>query len=588
MKLTDYLIQFLEKQGIRNAFGVTGGAACHIFDSLGKSEQIKLVFNHHEQASALSAVASTKLSGLPSLAVVTTGPGGTNTLTGVLSAWQESLPVIFISGQARTNQLSRNHPGIRQGGLQEFDISNLVSPITKFSKTITRQEDFVDALEQAWQEATTGRPGPVWIDIPMDIQWANIDAEPAQIARPAESTRLLAKRDISVLLNKLNEAKKPLLLLGGGAFASSEIIRQVILSRNIPFVTTWSAANLATILPERYYIGRIGAFGQRGANMISQHADLIISLGSTLSSAVIGNLSNEFGKEATIFSVNIDENELRHCTIDKIQTIHADVGSVVESLVLDDAGDTLLGWYNKLDKYQQLNTYDYASLSAVNKGFIDGYHFISSLPKLANDNDCFVADGGGTALFMSYQALNLKAKQKLICSTSICAMGTGLPESIGVATQQGYENSNVICIIGDGSLQFNLHELQTIKQHNLNVKVIIFNNDGYLAIRHTQNDYFNKNYIGSSKKDLTLPEYERVAYGFDIPYRKISTLQELDSFNEDKFSSDGPEIIEVFISPESKVFPIQGKTFNTDGTSTPSTFDNMSPPLPQNLFDQLK
>lgn len=590
MKLTDYLVHFLEKKGVRYSFGVTGGAACHIFDSLAKSAQIKTVFNHHEQASALAAVASSKFNDVPAVTVVTTGPAGTNTLTGVLAAWQDSTPMIVVSGQARSTQLSAPLKNIRQRALQEFNISNLVKPITKYAETIMEPSQFPQMLEEAWTAAHEGRPGPVWIDIPLDMQWRDVPENgpisPIEIKRctsVVESDGMLIE-----LAQAIKSAKRPVFLVGGGCRQDKTELNRLLKTLSVPVVTSWQGANLIEADNQKLCLGRVGVYGQRGANFCIQNADLVIAMGTSLGSCIIGNIPENFAREAQVFSVNIDCDELSQPMLEKLKSIPVPVS---DALIYLQATCSEVGpiedWCETVEQYKYLNELDYSKLPWMTDNFVESYKLISELSTYAGEQDVFVADGGGTVLFSTFQAVQLRLSQQLHCTTSICAMGTGLPESIGIATSANMAQHRVFCFIGDGSLQFNVHELQTIRHHDLNIKIVVVNNDGYQAIKQTQKDYFESKFVGTCEQDLSLPETKNIAAAYGIDYVNLRSEQDIKQWLSSGCQKMGPQVIEVYVDPRSEVFPVQDKTFNEDGTSTPLPLERMAPQLPDEEFKRL-
>jgi len=587
MKLTDYLVKFLELQDVSNGYGVTGGAACHIFDSLAKSNEIEVIFNHHEQASALAAVSSGKINNNTGLVVVTTGPGGTNTLTGVVAAWQDSVPLIIISGQARSTQLSSLLKGTRQRGLQEFNITELVTPITKYAETILAAETFADSLEKAWKLAHSGRPGPVWIDIPLDLQWQEVTQLPRKVVFEREIATKEQER-LELVYSQMLLAKRPIVLIGGGCSSAEASLEAFVRNNQLPFVTTWQGCNVSAKDDNDLYLGRVGVFGQRGANFSIQNADYVLVLGSSLGSCITGNNPEYFAREAKVTVVNIDPDELEHCYIERAEKIQSDVDIFLTKLnYLDNNADRLKPWHTLCLEYKTLNLWDYEELPIYQGSYLNSYAVISKISKASTDGDCFIIDGGGTVLFSGYQVVNLKKNQQLISCTGICAMGTGLPEAIGVATAKKMLEQQVFCFVGDGSFQFNVQELQTIKHLNLNIKIFVINNDGYLAIRHTQEDYFDSNYVGTSKVDLTLPDVKAIAKSYLIPYYNVSVETDVNDILARGFNSKGPEIYEIFVNPKSSIYPVQDKTFNEDGSSNPAPLECMAPSINKDLFRKL-
>jgi len=589
MKLTDLVIDFLAKKKIKHVFGLTGGGAVHLFDTADKHPDISVVFTHHEQAAALASVAYARITGNIGATIVTTGPGGTNTITGVLSAWQDSIPCIFISGQSRKDHVSHGR-GLRQLGTQEFDIVSLVRTITKYAVLLDQPEMILYHLEKAFHIATTGRPGPVWIDIPLDFQWADIDPSSMKTFVPDKQVEKLLIDSTVVAArtcwNLIARSKRPLFLLGYGirlAHAEHEI-RQLIELSGIPFVTTWTASDLFESC-HPLNAGRIGIAGQRGANMAIQNCDLLISIGSHLSIPITGTLFNAFAREAKVVMVDIDEKELDFQTVHVDYPFQCDARDFLATMISQRHDGsyvpTIDTWLQKISNYRRYN--DVPHFWKVKSTYVNPYVFMDILSDKLKGDEVIVVDGGGTNLYISFQAFRVKGSQRLTVSSAIASMGTGLPESVGACFANGKKTT--ICTIGDGSMQFNIQELETIVHHNLPVKIFVMNNRGYLAIRHTQAEFLNGNFVGSSPEGGTsLPDFINVARAYRIKAIRVKDNLRVARAVQWALKQPGPALVELVISPDQKLIATQGFDHHADGTSSVRPLEDMAPYLDRKEF----
>ncbi|MBT3250939.1 MAG: thiamine pyrophosphate-binding protein [Candidatus Marinimicrobia bacterium] len=591
MKLTDYITSFLVDQGIDNIFGVTGGGVVHLFDSISKTENISAVYCHHEQAAALAAVAYAKVNNNIGAAIVTTGPGCTNAITGVLAAWQDSIPCIFISGQARKEHTSHGTK-LRQLGTQEMDILPVVQPITKYVVMVDDPENIRYILEKAIYLAFDGRPGPVWIDLPLDFQWTDIDINTLTSFKIPDKVEnhfdKLTHESIDLCLSLLADSKRPLFFAGNGIHLghAEDKFKEIIDQLNIPFVSTWTASD---IIPDEnnLNIGRVGISGQRGANIAVQNCDLLICIGSHLGITHTGTMFSSFAKNAKIIMVDIDENELSN------ETVHVDFPILSDSKLFLDGLLSCINNFNinNIDSWRK-SCNNFRKYNEVpcnvdsNSGFINPYIFLNKLSTEMMDGDIVVVDGGGTNLYMSFQGIKLKNNQRIICSSAISAMGTGFPESIGASFAS--PNCKVICLIGDGSFQLNVQELQTIQHHNLPIKIFVMNNDGYLAIRHTQEIFLDSNFTGSAKEGgMSLPDSTLIAEAYGIKTTTIDNYSDLQKKIQWTLDYPGPSLCEIKISPKQKLIPQQGWDKNSDGTFSARPLEDMYPFLPRLEFNDI-
>lgn len=584
-KITDYVIDFFDRQGVKHIFGFTGGGVVHLFDSADKNPHITPIYCHHEQAVALAAVSYSRITNNLGVAIVTTGPGGTNTLTGVLAAWQDSIPCVFISGQARLEHTSHGKP-MRQVGTQEFDIVPVVKPMTKYAVMVEDVQMIRYHLEKALYLAKEGRPGPVWIDLPLNFQWSFIEPDSLKgFTPPADPQKKYLIGDREKTYELLRKAKRPLFLAGYGirlAHAEQEF-REVIKKLRVPFVSTWNASDYLPTDNELYF-GRIGIAGQRGANLAIQNCDLLLSIGSRLSIPLTGTLFDAFARDAKIIAVDIDRNQLSHKTVRVDFAINCDARLFLLNMLKYPGWIVFKmdqSWAKKCKRYKEYNSIP--GVLSEQKKYVNPYVFIDVLSGALSNEDVIIVDGGGTNLYISFQAFKVKKGQRLVTSSAIASMGTGLPESIGACFANN--KGRVICLTGDGSIQLNIQELQTIVHHKLPVKIFVMNNNGYLAIRHTQKAFLQSNFTGSSpEKGLTLPDFQKVGNAYGLKTVRIAKNNNLVKEIKRVLTADGPVLCEIMVSPDQELIATQGFDKNKDGTFLPRPLEDMYPFLERKEF----
>jgi len=568
MKFTDALARTLKSCNINHVFGLQGGAVVHIFDSL-EQLAVGVTYTHHEQSAALAAVAYAKATGNVGCAVVTSGPGCTNAITGLLAAWQDSIPCIFLSGQVRSQHTSYGRK-VRQVGTQEVNIIDIIRPITKYCKFIENKDQFIDELEYALKISMTGRPGPVWLDIPLDLQWSDIpfSSEHNLSLTPIENDNLYDQlHQLNQSLKILNEAERPLLVLGYGLRLAncSQYLSKIIDQHSLPFVTTWTGADLfATNHPLN--LGIIGMCGQRGANKAIFAADTLICLGTHLSIPHTTTLFDSYAPNAKKIIINIDKNQLDNLNVNFDLKINSDLTVYLKWL---SAQDLKTFKWPDLKKIKEANWYIPKIGEKPNSNI-----FVHKLTAALNGRTCLVVDGGGTALYAGFQSSVLKKGDRIICSSSISSMGTGLAESIGASKCGGFDK--LLCVIGDGSFLMNVQDLQTIHQDKINVIISVINNNGYLAIRHTQKDFLGGRFYGTHPEwNLEMPSIHKIAAAFDIPYLLLDKAAEMDVAISKLIKTSGPIICEVVIDENQDVLFKQGYQANPDGTFSPQPLSEM-------------
>lgn len=576
IKLTDYLANFFEKKGIKNIFGVTGGANLHIIDSLKKNKKLKLIFNHHEQASAFSAQASSRVNNTPSVCIVTTGPGGTNSLTGVLSAWQDSIPCIFISGQSRS-QIIKNTFKRRQFGAQGFDITNFIKPITKRAITILDPKNFPDILEECYQECKSGRPGPIWIDIPLDIQMSLINNKNviSKDKKLSKTINNFSKNDKNKIIALIKKSKRPVIVAGNGINTSGSKSKFIhfVNKLKIPVLFTWNASDILSYSNSMNF-GRPGMFGQRGANIILQNSDLILALGTTLSLSVTTPNYKNFAPKAKIIHIDYDNSELDHFKKKISFKKKIDLRSFFK--IINKTKIILkpnLLWIKFCLNIK--NNFNKVYIKKL-KRFIDPYEFLEFFSDKIDKGDSIVIDGGGTCNQIFFQTFKNKINQRIYISGGVCAMGSGLPDSIGISSTSKSKNIYLIC--GDGSFQLNVQELQTIIENNLKIKIFIFSNGNYTSIKHTQKEFLNKHYVGSCKSGgLSFPKIKDLASTYKIKYFKYNNIKKLlKNFNKIKLLKKSA-ITEIVMHPSYEIRPRLTMIKDKNGKYSAATIADMYP-----------
>ena len=584
IKLTDLLSKYLEYKKIKQIFSVVGGANLHIIDSLSKNKKIKLIFNHHEQASALAAQSSARISKVPGVCVVTTGPGGVNSLTGLLSAWQDSIPCIFISGQSRSNILKQTK-NLRQLGAQGFDIVKLVKPITKKAVSINNANDFLKILDDLFYTCISGRPGPVWLDIPLDIQMTEIKNESFNFKKTKLKKLKVSSKQLNLFTDLLKKSNKPLIVAGNSIHTSNteKKFLNFINKFNLPTLFTWNASDILAY-NNKLNLGRPGMFGQRAANILIQNCDLIIAIGTHLNLSITTPNIDNFSKKSKLILVNIDNYEAKNMKKKPSLYLNYDLNVFFDSIKNVKFKPVLIHskWLSHCNKIKSQMNKDHTNKY---KNKIDPYSFIKELSKKTPNNKVMVVDGGGTCNQIFFQSFENKIGQRMIISASICAMGSGLPDSIGISSA----SKEVLMICGDGSFQPNIQELQTIVDNNLNIKIFIFSNNVYLSIRHTQKQFLNKRYIGSVKSGgLNVPNIKKIAKSYNIKYVKFSKIENFRKNIEKILKIKKPCIINIIMPNDYEIMPRMEFYKNNEGKYVSSGLENMYPFLNENEKNFIK
>ena len=561
MKLSDAVLEFLSRKGIEQCFAVSGGAAAHLFDSISRTD-IDVVHMHHEQACAMAADGYARVAKKPALVLVTNGPGVSNAITGVLGAFQDSIPMIVISGQVPTRQMLANSGSVRrQSGVQEVDTSPLVGSIVKYFVTISTEENISEAMNMAWNLATTDRPGPVWIEIPLDIQSKQVTP-----IKEIKSPKSIFNFKYEEVKKAINSSRKPLVIIGGGihiAGCENDVIN-FAKDMGLPVVSTWGA-NDVFVAEDDIYIGNFGILGNRVANFAVQKADLLIILGSRMSVPNVGYQTDLFSPNSIKVMVNLDEDEMSKPALGVQIPVNADLKDWLTNFnsFTSDKADLTSIWRQNLKDLK--NDFSLEREEKIHeKGSIDSYDVIESLSNFIAPNATLVTDMG-TSFTCTMQAFQNIRFTRLFTSSGTSSMGFGLPGAIGAYFAN--KNRPIYLIAGDGGFQMNIQEMQTIKFHEIPIKIIVLNSNGYLAISIMQQNLFEGNYVGSNPKSgVDSPNFCSIANAYGVDSLKAESKEDfLKKLKEIEFEKM-PVLIEVQIPTNQLMRPRSQSLKRADGS----------------------
>lgn len=588
IRLADYIAGFVARAGVRHVFLVTGGGAMHLNDAFGRCKELEVICCHHEQACAMAAESYARLSRRVAVVNVTTGPGGINALNGVFGAWVDSIPMLVVSGQVKRETCMAFHDlrGLRQLGDQEADIIGMVKGITKYAALIREPESIRYHLEKALHIATTGRPGPCWIDVPVDLQAARVDAAELEGFTPPQEPigedAASLQRKCADICERAAAAQRPVIFAGAGVRISGgrDDLLQLLDHWNVPVVTGWNAHDVVWN-DHPQYAGRPGSIGDRPGNFAVQNSDFLLVLGSRLNIRQVSYNFRSFARSAYKVVVDIDNAELAKPTISIDLPVHADLREVIHQLlVLPPLGGTpeRRAWLQRCRTW--LSTYP-AVLPEYWKTSdgVNPYCFADALFRELGDND-IVVTGDGTACVTTFQAANLKRNQRLYTNSGCASMGYDLPGAIGASFAAGHER--VICLAGDGSIQMNLQELQTITTHQLPIKIFVLYNRGYHSIRQTQQNFFPDNVVGCGEESgLGFPDFEKLAGVYDLPFVRVSDHDSLAGAIQTTLSADGAAMCEVRLDLKQQFAPKLASKKLPDGRIVSPPLEDLSPFLPR-------
>ena len=589
-RLADYVFERLAAQGVGAVFLVPGGGSMYLVDALGQNQDIEFVPTHHEQAAAIAAEAYARVTGGLGCALVSTGPGGTNALTAVAGSWIESVPLLIISGQVKRSDLLGNS-GVRQMGVQEVDIVSVARPITKYAVTVREPADIRYEFEKAVYLATSGRKGPVWLDIPLDVQVAQIDPSSLKGFEPpvkADSAHL--KADAAAVIELLDQAERPVVLAGHGvrlAGAAAEFT-EFYEALGVPVLTTWNAMDLIPSA-HRLSIGKPGVVALRGANFAVQNSDLILVVGARLDNLVTAFNPAKFGRCAQKVIVDIDPAELRKFSPEmKIaRKVTADAKDFLQAMLAQK------GTFPKTDRSAWLSRCeDWKSRYGINdgkpfppSGVISHYHLTKVLMDQIPENTMISTGTAGLGVEIFYTGFATKPGQRIFLNTGLGAMGYGLPTMVGCGI--AINKAPYVAVETDGSLMMNLQELQTIRVLDLPIKLFLINNRGYASIRNTQRNYFEGRYVGTGPEArLGFPDFMEIAKAHGIPAMRIDDAADLEEGVRTALAQRGPLIIDVHVQENEALWPKSMALPQPDGTMRSMPLEDMSPLLSREEFRQ--
>jgi len=596
IKLSDYVIEFLVKKGIKDIFLVSGGGIMHLLDSVGNNKDMNYFCNHHEQASAICAEGYARIKKRIAACLVTTGPGSTNALSGAVGAWYDSIPLIVISGQVK-GELIADYSKVRQLGPQEVDIVKMAKPMTKYAKTILDPNSIRYELEYAFFKSTDGRPGPVWIDIPIDVQGEYIDDSKLQgyVANSIPSEyKLQLKKDVNHVVELIKKSKRPIIIGGNGVRLGNAVtlLNKFLKKVKIPIVLPYSAKDLIEE-DNPLLIGVFGTAGQRKANFAVQNSDCVLSIASGLNSAKVGFNYEGFAPKAKKIIIDVDKGQLTEQVVKPDYAIQAAIEDFLQMFLEQTKNLSFRHskkWLNACQNWEKRYPVIIDEFYA-DRDYVNSYVFMDRMSDVLTNKDIVVV-GNGLDCISFYQAFRIKKSQRGLLSGNHGSMGWGLPASIGACIANNCQRT--ICITGDGSVQMNIQELQTIKYYSLPIKIFVFNNSGYAGIRATQNNFFNGRFVGAdASSGVSNPDFEKLAGANGIAYCYITNNDELMNKINSVLTVEGPVLCELNISPSQGIIPKSSAYRRDDGSIESRPLEDMAPFLPReeiwknmHLFDE--
>jgi acetolactate synthase-1/2/3 large subunit len=590
MKVSTYVAQRLAHLGLSDCFAVTGGGAMHLNDSFGECEQISCWYMHHEQAAAIAAEGYARIAGKPAIVNVTTGPGALNALNGIFGAYTDSIPMIVVAGQVRSDTISNldGKSDLRQLGDQEVRSIAITKEITKWQRLILDANEIVGAVDEAYLASVTGRPGPVWLEIPVNIQGQDISADP-NLALPISGEAIADISNVKAIeiVERLSKARRPLILAGSGVRISGTQDAMVEFAEmtGTPVATAWTHDTIRTDHP--LFAGRPGTIGTRPGNFILQAADLVIVFGSRLNIRQVSYNWNSFAKNAEIIWVDIDQAEFekKYMSRETITYLCADLRTLMPSIIGAVSSyvfntNTWVEWCQHVKEKYDLREEDYSSTSEG----INSYHLIPEIFRNLKE-DSIVVCGNATACIVPFQTAIIKDETSLFSNSGSASMGYDLPAAIGAAIAGG--GRSTICLAGDGSLMMNLQELETLKNLNLDILVVVLDNDGYLSIKQTQQNFFGHDHGASPKSGVTFPNFQEVAKAFGV---KASTLSPNGDWKKEMkaaINAKGPRLLVAPLEISQEFIPrLKSKMVN--GVIQTPELDDMFPHISDKELTEIR
>ncbi|MCF8070541.1 MAG: thiamine pyrophosphate-binding protein [Desulfobacterales bacterium] len=587
VKVADYIADWLAKNKIKHVFTVTGGGAMHLNNALGHHTQIACIYNHHEQASAMAAEGYYKTSGKLPAVCVTSGPGGTNAITGAMGAWLDSVPMFIISGQVRFECTIKSVPDLplRQVGDQEFNITDTVKSLTKYAVMVTQAEKIKYHLEKALFLAVNGRPGPVWLDIPLDVQAATLDTRQLAEYDPeedkAQAAAEIPQSVIDKVIEKVRQAKRPALIAGSGIrlSKSEKKFRQMAKQLNIPVMTAWNSHDLLENA-NPLYAGRPGTVGTRGGNFVFQNCDLLLVIGCRMNLRQIGYRWDRVAPSAYKIMVDIDKAELQKRTFKVNLPVQGDCKDFIEKIIGMKYRKKAAKQDNWIKWCRQINSKYTPLKEMVNTKKLNPYAFCNKLFQLLPEKQVTITSNGA-ACVVPFQVAEIKKSQRLFTNSGCASMGYGLPAAIGGCVAIGRQK--VVCLEGDGSIQMNIQELQTVMKHKLPLKIFVINNNGYHSIRQTQHNFFESKYTGiDDESGVSFPDLGKIARAYGLTYYRIKREGEIEKKVTAVMESESPVLCEVVMDTSCYFTPRSASKILPDGKMVSTTLDDMYPFLSDN------
>ena len=591
MKLSNYIFNKLKEYNINTVFLVTGGGAMHLNDSIGRVEGLNFICNHHEQACAMSAEGYARVANKPAIVNVTTGPGAINALNGVYGAFTDSIPMIVLSGQVKRETLVSAYdiPGLRQLGDQEVDIVSMVKKITKYAITITDPSSIRYHLEKAIYLTTNGRPGPVWLDIPVDVQSSDIDETQLTGFDEAELPEISKEHlsaDVQTVLQKIAEAKRPIIIGSTGVRLAGAIVEfsKAVELLGVPVTTAWGHDIIHHNHPQ--YIGKQGSIGDRAGNFAVQNADLVLIIGSRMPIRQVSYNWENFAPSAYKIQVDIAPAELNKPTMNNQLSLNYDAKDFLIALIqaLQDKKDFDKQKYNEWLTWCLVRKNKYPTVLPHHKNPdkpINPYYFLYELQQKLTSNDVIVC-GNATACIVTFQTSQVKKGQQLFSNSGSASMGYDLPAAIGAAVAD--PNKRIICLAGDGSIQMNIQELQTVAHTKLNIKIFVLDNGGYLSIKSTQNSFFGLHIGIDAASGVSFPDFEKIGTAYGIPSFTISQYNFQQQIDE-VLSMEGPILCNVILDANQPFEPKLSSKQLPDGKMVSATLEDMFPFLDKEEFE---
>ena len=580
-RVADYIADFFYKKGVENVYSLPGGGAMHLIDAFTKNININHVSFFHEQAAAIAAEAASRTADNSiGVCCVTTGPGATNAVTAVAGAWIESSPLVVISGQVKRDDMLGDKK-LRQTGVQEVQITKIVEPITKYIKVVETPETIHEILEEAYKQATTGRKGPVWIDVPLDVQGAPYSEHKACVSKHVKDVN--NDFELDKVISLILESQKPLFFWGNGVKLdkAEDAAARLIEAYGLPSVFTWNASDILAY-ESKWNFGRPGVVAQRHANFIVQKADLIVAIGSSLDNVLTAYNPQNFAPGAKKIIVNIDENQLFHCVIPNSLMVCTSAKNFLEKLserlTLDDLNLEIEPWLQECTKLKDEFQDDFPNEPEDNKK-ISHKDLVLELSSILEEGQLIATGSSGLAIEAFYMMFRNKKKQKYFLTSGLGSMGYGLPASIGISCENS--GKSIILVESDGSLAMNVQELQTVVNNNLPICIILMNNDGYASIRNTQTNYFENRFFGTGREaGQDMPNWRKIAAAYEVFYDEIENISDLSPALSRFGKNKKATLINVKLTPNEKLLPKCAAMPQSDGKIISMPLEDMTPLLP--------